>query len=820
MPQILSREHIDLALRLREDEGLIQALHTLKQRLAEIHDKKLLKGLQLIEAEEKAMFDTWKLCGRNISMMMPWFFPNFPKKAPMSMLDRPFNMVLLYLLPYHAFVLRGSRQIGKTVSIGSRQRTHAHIFHGLSSMYIAPHTEPLNTYCRKYVDIDRAFRFPSPVGDKFKQLKQYKEYPNGSKVEMVRVQTSATPVRGKTYDECIIDECIAPYTYVLLANNLKKFVVDLTPGELVVSFDAHNKITYDKVRGIKFKGIRATWTLTLIDGSAIVCTANEKIKTERGWVYLFDILPEKERSRSGEGSRAEEGQQREAAAEVRGSGLSGEMERLEEGVQGQAESCWITEDLKILVLKDGAMVPVGIESVEYAGEQEVWDIETENHHTFFANGIAVHNCQLFDPGLETEVLEVLSDSRIKSMLYAGTSTTTETLLEHRYQEGTQGVWHVLLDDGKTVNCGNADEVMPYIGEYCMVDPKSGKPINPLRGFYKYENPSGFEQNIISVHIPQIINPDKVNSVSEWNGIYKTMIRDKKKMIQEKLGIPVAEANQEVSESDLKRICVIPDGPDERKKKCRDGHYRLIVSGFDWGGSDYNPLLKTKISTTCHAILGVSPDDKVHILHVRRHAGKDYKTIMNQIVADHMAHAGGAMASDFGGGQQYHALLRTHPNVNASRHVIFDYSAPESAICAPSKTSTLENMLMLNRTESITALYLAIVMDNPMILAPSWDEMEDYLRDFLNMNRVLIDKERGHKGRRFVYHRHPSRTDDVVHALNFAYSLLRLCVQQLLIEDPAARTMIRNAVYGGNPNSMKSFNPFAKALSDYATNYDE
>lgn len=472
------------------------------------------------------------------------------------------------------------------------------------------------------------------------------------------------------------------------------------------------------------------------------------------------------------------------------------------------------------MLKDGAMVPVGIESVEYAGEQEVWDIETENHHTFFANGIAVHNCQLFDPGLETEVLEVLSDSRIKSMLYAGTSTTTETLLEHRYQEGTQGVWHVLLDDGKTVNCGNADEVMPYIGEYCMVDPKSGKPINPLRGFYKYENPSGFEQNIISVHIPQIINPDKVNSVSEWNGIYKTMIRDKKKMIQEKLGIPVAEANQEVSESDLKRICVIPDGPDERKKKCRDGHYRLIVSGFDWGGSDYNPLLKTKISTTCHAILGVSPDDKVHILHVRRHAGKDYKTIMNQIVADHMAHAGGAMASDFGGGQQYHALLRTHPNVNASRHVIFDYSAPEAAICAPSKTSTLENMLMLNRTESITALYLAIVMDNPMILAPSWDEMEDYLRDFLNMNRVLIDKERGHKGRRFVYHRHPSRTDDVVHALNFAYSLLRLCVQQLLIEDPAARTMIRNAVYGGNPNSMKSFNPFAKALSDYATNYDE
>lgn len=465
------------------------------------------------------------------------------------------------------------------------------------------------------------------------------------------------------------------------------------------------------------------------------------------------------------------------------------------------------------------MVEEEIVSVEYAGEQEVWDIETENHHTFFANGIAVHNCQLFDPGLETEVLEVMNDSRIKSVLYAGTSTTMETLLEYRYAEGTQGVWHILLDDGQTINCSDAEQVMKCVGPYFMIDPRNGQRIDPLRGYFVYENPKGFEDRSISVHIPQIINPDKVNDAVEWNGIYKTMIRDPKKMIQEKLGIPLAENNQEVSEGDLKRICVVEEGPDARKEKCRKGYYRLIVSGFDWGGSDYNPMLKTKISTTCHAIIGVAPDDKVHILHVRRHAGRDYKTIMNQIVADHCAYKAGAMASDFGGGQQYHSLLRTHPNIDSSRHVIFDYSAPETAICAPSKTSTLENMLMLNRTESITALYLAIVMDDPILLAPGWLEMEEYLKDFLNMNRVLLDKERGHKGRRFVYHRHPSKSDDVVHALNFAYSLLRLSVQQLLIEDTSARTMIRNAVYGGQGGSVKSLNPFSKALSNYARDVD-
>jgi hypothetical protein len=292
------------------------------------------------------------------------------------------------------------------------------------------------------------------------------------------------------------------------------------------------------------------------------------------------------------------------------------------------------------------------------------------------------------------------------------------------------------------------------------------------------------------------------------------------MINEKLGIPLAEATTEVSEDDLKRICVIPDGPEARKKKCRDGYYRMITSGWDWGGSDYNPMTRSKVSTTCHVILGVSPDDRVHILHCRRHAGMDYKTIMNLIVADHHAHRAGGMASDFGGGTHYHSLLRTHPHIDASRHVIFDYSGPEAAICAPSKTSELENMLMLNRTESLTALFLAIVMPEPIILAPTWLEFEDYLKDFLHMNRVLVDSERGNKGRRFVYHRHPAKADDVVHAMNMAYSLLRLATQQLLIEDPAARTMIRNAIYGGMPGSVRSLNPFAQALSNYRRGPDD
>lgn len=632
---IIKPERFDLGFRLRQDEEFRLSLEDKMTRLGDL-DFKSTKPLEYKRREEKIMAEIVVDCGRNSSMLVPWFFPKYLRRKPMFMQDRPFNMVLLYMLVYHQLVLRGSRQIGKTTSLGVRQRINAHLYDGFTSLYVAPHMNPLETYCRKFLDVERAFRYPmAPGNTKFKQNLQFKEYPNGSKIEMVRVQTSSTPIRGKSYEEILLDEA-----------------------------------------------------------------------------------------------------------------------------------------------------------------------------------------QLFDPSLETELLEVLSDSNIKSVLYAGTSTTTETLLEISYQEGTQGVWHVLLDNGQTVDCSDPEQVFPYIGEYFMRDPKTGQKVDPLRGFYVYNNPSGFEKRVLSVHIPQIINPDKANNPLEWNGIYKTMLRDPKKMIQEKLGIPLAEANREVSESDLKRICVVEGGPEERKKRCRDGYYRMITSGWDWGGSDYNPLVRSKVSTTCHVVIGVAPDDKIHILHAARHAGMDYKTIMNLIVADHRAYCAGGMASDFGGGQHYHALLRTHPHVNASRHVIFDYSAPETAICAPSKTSSLSNMLMLNRTESITALYLAIVMDNPLLLAPSWLEFEDYLRDFLNMNRVLVDSERGNKGRRFLYHRHPAKSDDVVHATNMAYSLLRLANQQILVEDPAARALIRNAVYGGSPGSLKSLDPFGKAISNYARGADE
>lgn len=635
MASLIPTEHFDLARRLKDDGEFRNALHLSQQRMADLEGIKARRPLDYIHQRDKIIASIWKDSGRNLSLLVPYYFPKYPKSRPMSMLDRPFNMILMFLLVHWTFVLRGSRQIGKSTSIGVRMRMIAEMVPRFRSLYIAPHMEPLKTFGRKFSEINDNFRFPV-TSSKLKQNLYYRTYHNGSSCDLVKVQTSATTVRGKTADDISLDEV-----------------------------------------------------------------------------------------------------------------------------------------------------------------------------------------QLLDAGLEMEILETLNDSSIKSLLYAGTSTTSESLLELRFQEGTQSTWQVLIDnDTRTIDCGDPEQVIPCIGPNCMLHPKTGVPIDPLRGFYKHLNPAGFDRRTVSVHIPQIINPDISGNVLEWGNLYKMLVRDPKKFTQEKLGIPVAESSAEITEADLKRMCVDVPGPEERLRRVREGYYRVIVSGADWGGSDYNPYTKTKVSYTTHVILGLAPDDRVHLLFCRRHSGKDYKTIINLMAADHARYGAQSIGTDFGVGETYHEIMRSHPHFRADRHVIFHYTGPRSPVCSKME-SNLERVLNLNRTETITALLVAMSMPEPLILAPAWTEMAEYLVDFLNIHRHLAEKTDGQ--RHFLYTRNASKPDDVVHACNFAYSLLRLTFNQLLISDPASRKLLREATLGdGNimlTQRQLTPNGFSTVLSDYADGLD-
>jgi hypothetical protein len=380
-------------------------------------------------------------------------------------------------------------------------------------------------------------------------------------------------------------------------------------------------------------------------------------------------------------------------------------------------------------------------------------------------------------------------------MYAGTSLTIDSALEAKYQQGSQATWHVRTGDNKGwINCGDPDQVLPIIQPKGPTCPVTGKLLDMLSGHFVHAYPARANAGFTSYHIPQVIIPEYIQSSLKWLEIYKAFkdysaMGQLKKFLQEILGIPTEDGLREITENDLKEICVIPESAEGLKAKAMKGHYKFVVSGIDWGGSDWNPADKTKLSYTVHAIMGTTQQDTMEILHFRKYAGMDYKAIMTNIVKEHLSFNGKFIASDFSAGSLYNLELRDMPGISARGHFIMNYGGPETAMFSRAGNSHLFNHYMLNRTDSITALFEAIKKDPPRIRCFNWNDAREYLMDFLNLFRIPTE---GSSGRgTFKYRRHGSKADDALHAVNFAFTMSRLVNGEPLMEDRTLKLEISN-----------------------------
>lgn len=416
--------------------------------------------------------------------------------------------------------------------------------------------------------------------------------------------------------------------------------------------------------------------------------------------------------------------------------------------------------------------------------------------------VLLDEAQGINPDIVPELLYVQTTAQYPSTIFAGTALSIDTLLEAKWQASSMGMWHVRAMDGTHwLNMYDKNTLLKVCdnpqGPTC---PYTGKLLDVTKGLYVHANQKAMAINEIGIHVPQCIIPDLAYNPIQWGKIYKKIQDDDfNKVLQECFGIAVAEGSREITEQDLQRLCVLTDTPEQLKAKCRNGHYRLIVSGCDWGGSDYNQAIQTKTSYTVHCIIGVAPDDVIDILYYKRYSGMDYRDIAEEIANAHKAYNGHVVASDFGVGLAYNTELRNR--IPYDRHFIMNYVGQAAAPLSTPKGQHMTNQLALNRTEALTNVFKDVKAPKLKIRAGSWGSMSSYLLDWLNMYRVPVDMPSGQTA--FKYIRSATKADDALHAFTFAYVLARFFLGVPLVNDLALEQRLRTVLYGGGVATRSS-----------------
>lgn len=773
------------------------------------------------------IIDIYRLCKYNAGLLVPYFFPQYPYDKPLSCTNRPYSFAMFHMQLGGFLSIRAGRQIGKSTSLAARQLMYAHIMKKRRSMYIVPHQSFLDTYANRVREMERAFRFYHTHKD-YRQNLKYKEYPNESIIMMVKCLTDTQEARSKTTDEALFDESVHMNTSIPVHEGGKitlRHISSVLVGEKVLAYDSSGCIKPAYVRYKRNKGIKNVWKLKFSNGAELICTGNTRFWTNKGWMFLSEFLSWEEAARGDNVLKAKTLLAiREAATpadtswrqkHLMGREIIGKVEFKNINVNDVKIHDFTLKEVIFYNLPVGESVPKKIEpvnllSIEYVGKEEVWDIDVEEHHTFFANGVAVHNCQLLDPDFLPDIEQCQKASRMPTTIYAGTSTTTDSLLETKFGESSQAAWLIRAPGyhsqsvGKGwINCSDRDDILKAIQPQGITNPATGQKLDVTDGRFVHQIQSNFELGYLGFHIPQVIIPDYANVPQKWIEIWNAFQSyDIKKFLQEILGIPTEEGMREITLQDLKNMCVLPETPETLRQIAgsSSSRYKYTVSGCDWGGSDYNPATKTKVSYTVHAIIGICWDGSMEIVHMRQYSGMDYRSIANQICEDHKTYKCVGIASDFGVGAAYNMLLRENPAIIPERHFIFAYVGPQSAmIKAPAGGAGWFNQYSLNRTESITSLYQAI--KNGRFRCYTWELAQERLLELLNLYRVPTETVGGNSG--FRYQRHGSKADDTLHAINFAYCLARIVLNEPILEDPAlTRTF------------QETFNPQQQFYSPY------
>lgn len=107
-----------------------------------------------------------------------------------------------------------------------------------------------------------------------------------------------------------------------------------------------------------------------------------------------------------------------------------------------------------------------------------------------------------------------------------------------------------------------------------------------------------------------------------------------------------------------------------------------------------------------------------------------------------------------------------------------------------------NMYSLNRTEAITSLYYALKIGR--IRCYDWHLAQEHLMECLNLVRTPNESSQGVAT--FLYRKHGSKADDILHAMNFAYVTARVFMLENIVPDNALLQRMKQSMMTGRVHS--------------------
>jgi hypothetical protein len=400
-----------------------------------------------------------------------------------------------------------------------------------------------------------------------------------------------------------------------------------------------------------------------------------------------------------------------------------------------------------------------------------------------------------------QVQKAFPDTRLT--IFAGTSKDLDTCLEAQYRLGSRGVWHIPCSCPKKFHSLGDPEIIPNM----MVSPEGLRcpdnkhiRLNPMAGEFVHEDRSRLRVNMPSFHLPQVIVPEYAQGkrfMDIWQYYQRyTQNGQFKKFLQEIWGIAVESGMTELSEADLKKCCT-----DKTFKRTQSDYledkvrYIKVFSGVDWGGSDWEPAYRSKLSYTVHVIYGMTPEGRMDLIYAHRYAGMNYREIAQHIVAAHNKYQAFAMGTDNGGGAYYNAHMRDCGAIPTNLLIHFQYT--DTKLMLDRIPHPESNIMSLHRSDSISAV-LADIKDG-MITWPRWDDSSSFALDCLNVRRNITEAPSGRTIMRYI--KHGARADDFLMATNYACMMKRIVCRESLIPNKQIMDELRTMFGIAIPNDM-------------------